>query len=380
MCQKCGHFVSLKDKFCTSCGAKLEDQSTPLNNDIKKEIDERIQQRKDREELMNKYSGGDFRKNLHKAMLEKQGGFSTILQERIPFENKDPSVPDIKGIELLEQLNFPAAIDFYESLLSKNSSNHRFWNNMGVAFMGMKNRKNALNCYDQALGYNPKYYIGWYNKGAVFYECEQFEDAITYFDKALEINPLCGEAYNDRKIAREKSGHFEFSMGEDFELMRKGMNLMRARMNLNSTLVDLGNNKDAILGHSKIILKFQEQIKNILDAASTYEEHGNINAALAQIEEGLDLNPEYSILWVLKGRILSQKNEADKALICLNNAIKYDPIIDNPKAIFLAYWVRAVLRALKNQRSGALDDLKIAECINPFDPDIKMIRLQIMIK
>lgn len=46
--------------------------------------------------------------------------------------------------------------------------------------------------------------------------------------------------------------------------------------------------------------------------------------AMESCNKALELNPEYGLAWYLKGIILINMNESDKAILCFQNATKYD--------------------------------------------------------
>ena len=378
VCPKCGTKVTPGQKFCTKCGTSLSGIShisskEIYEDEIQQEIDEKIRSRKSREKMMDNYTGDDFMRQVNKAFLDKSGGSSGTLQQRYPFEHVDRENPDSKGLLLLEDMNFKEAVEYYTTLFKRLSPTAKMWNNLGVAFMAMKNRKEALYCYEKALEVKSNSYIALYNKGAVYYECKQYEKAIEFFDKALEINPKCGEAYNDRRIAREKLGNLDF--GGMFEAMELGINIGRAQLNMGSSLVDLGGGKDAIVGFHKLTLKNKEELDDIHDAASVLEKHGKAHEALEKHEQALRVNPQDPFSWFQKGRLVMMlRNDVDEGIACFSNSINYDPAITNPDLVMSAFMLRAGCYFEKGDFNNSLKDLNIAELINPFSKEVAKLK------
>ncbi|MHA1508766.1 MAG: tetratricopeptide repeat protein, partial [Promethearchaeota archaeon] len=258
---------------------------------------------------------------IAEAFMNQHGGLSMISQQKSSFHNADKSISHYQGIKLLEEMKFKDAEDYYFSFVKSHPSNAEAWNNAGVALMSMRNRKDALYCYERAIENKKKNYIAMYNKGAVYFWCDKFKEAEEWFDKALKINPKCGEAFFDRVLARENLGQLDFSF--DRRAREKGIDIMRARQNGGSALVDLGKKKDNIIGFIKVLFKHQEKLNDLHDAAVIYEEYEEISLAIAKYEEGLKLNPECTTFWYYKGRLHSILKNIDEALVCFDNAVKF---------------------------------------------------------
>ena len=205
-CENCGAQVDPNRNICMKCGA--------FHDPIQRMMAEKVMQQT----------------NAYSTRLAEAPSFKGMgMKKEIQYND---------GLRYLEKMRLNEAVQYYEKAVKKNPSNVTNWNNYGVAYMGLKDRRSAFYCYGKAIKLDLLYYIGLYNIGAVYFECNQYEKAIKYFDQALKINPNCGEAYWDKIIANERLGKFE--LGSTFEAMKKGLNVMRARMNRSSALVDLG--------------------------------------------------------------------------------------------------------------------------------------------
>jgi tetratricopeptide (TPR) repeat protein len=339
------------------------------NDKIQNEIDEQIEQRKSREKMMDKYSGGDFMRGLSKSFLDKLGGYSATLQQKFPIKDIDVNLVDSEGITLLNEMKFPEAIKYYDNLIKRHPKTARLWNHFGVAFMSVKNRKDALFCYDQAIQFKSKYYIAWYNKGAVYHECRQYKKAVDCFDKALEFNPTCGEAYQDRKLAREELGEFDWELPH--VAFEKGINVARAQLNMGSALIDLGNGNDAIVGYHKLVLKDKDKLEDLYDAAYILEKHGKPLEALKKFEEALQINPQDPYSWFHKGRLVYfLKEDNTTAIDCFSNAIRNDPAITNPNLISKSFLLRSSIYLDRKEMNRGIRDLEIAESFNPFSEEV----------
>lgn len=344
ICDNCGEPVDPSKNICMRCGA--------FNDPIQK--------------------------FLARKAFDESGAYVIVQVEKTPFTGMDPNGPFNEGLKLLEQMELKKASEYFDTAIDSNPNNEMLWNNLGVACMGLTDRRGALMCYWKAVKINSKYYIGLYNIGAVYYECKQYKEAIKYYDEALESNPNCAEAFQDRKLAYEGMSEEEISMlgEEEHTKLRKkvysdplntrGLNLLRAQMNLSSALVDLGNGNDAILGSYKKILKNSKQIKELFEKGQELVRNGEIEKAIHYFDEGLKLNPQDAVVWTGKGFTLSLIKKIDEALECFNEATKLDPNHE------LAWLYKGVTLAVQSKFKEAIACYNQVLRINPFNEDAKL--------
>ncbi|MDK2989149.1 MAG: hypothetical protein PWR16_678 [Methanoculleus sp.] len=53
--------------------------------------------------------------------------------------------------------------------------------------------------------------------------------------------------------------------------------------------------------------------------------YGQYAEAMESCNRALELDPEYGVVWFLKGVILTNMNVTDEAALCFENATRYDP-------------------------------------------------------
>jgi tetratricopeptide (TPR) repeat protein len=325
ICNNCGAKVDPNRNICMRCGT--------FNNPIQK--------------------------FLAKKMFDEQGGYVLLQVSNSPHAQKDPNYPYSEGLELLEKMKLNDALLYFKKMTKSNPGDIALWNNYGVAYMGLKNRRDALKCYEKALELNPNYYIGIYNKGAVYFECKQYRKAITYYDKTLEINPKCAEAYQDRTIAYENLG--ELRLGDSFKATSLGLNTARAMMNKSSALIDLGNGKDNILGSIDKIYKNEREVQALFNKGQDATRNGRFSDAINYFERAIGLNPVISAPRLSLGGILAKMGKKEEALISLNKATELDP------NVLFAWVVKAGFLGQIGKFKEALSCFDEALRINPFD-------------
>jgi tetratricopeptide (TPR) repeat protein len=288
--------------------------------------------KKDEEKLKKQeyHNPFDIRSNpehqeMLRAMFEKTGGYRIFETNKPPYMGKDNSYQFVEGLNLLEGMKLHEALKYYEDKIKQYGDKVDLWNNLGVTLKALYNNKQAFECYEKALKINPQYYIGWYNKGGIYFDLKRYEKAIECFDKALELNSDCGEARNDRSIARQRLGIFSIDMmKESFNMMLSGKN-MRASMNKGSALVDLGNGKDAIIGYSETFYKEEDEVNELYAKGVEFTRDGKYKEALQYLDQAIKINPEMGLVWFMKAGALISNNRNQEASRCVQHALKLDP-------------------------------------------------------
>jgi tetratricopeptide (TPR) repeat protein len=112
------------------------------------------------------------------------------------------------------------------------------------------------------------------------------------------------------------------------------------------------------------------QLKNLEKYAEEYYRMGNdcitqahdMQAAIANYNEAIELNPQYTDAWVRKGVTLYNNKEHYEAEICLNEAVRLSP------SLFKAVYNRGKNRLELNNIEGAVADFDKATTLKPEHP------------
>ncbi len=342
-------FISIilkkREDFCTNCGAELVPG-----------FDSCI-----RCGAKQNYMETEMAYNL----MEKERVSSALMIESPVFDGVDDTRRFSKGLRYLENMKLKEALNFYKNHILAHPNEYELWNNYGATFMGLYNRLNAIKCYQKALSLNPNYYIGFYNLGGVLYICQKYESAIKFFNKALDLNPKCAEAYWDRHLANDKLGKLDLKATES--AWEKGLNIFRAKLNFSYVLVDLGNNKDAVLGIHKLILKNVAHLRKNLDEALALMDVGKFEESLKIFSKCIEINSEDPITWTFNAKALNKLGKNEEALQMINVAIDLNPNLE------LAWEIKFIILHLLERNFEAMECIKEIERINPYHPILEKL-------
>ena len=310
---------------------------------------------------------------LANAKFEEQDGiFSIKITHKYKFDEMIQESRFNDGIKLLFDMELTQAIQYYAKMVIEQPNEVELWNNYGVANMGLCKRRQALLCYERALTINPNYFIGLYNVGAVYMVCGVHQKAFKYFDKALEVNPKCAEAYWDKHIIREKQGEWDLSE-KDIE---KEMNIQRARMNNSSALIDLGKEKETILGSFEIYFKYEVEISDLFQQVLKEKDNGNNKNALKILDKILNINSEHINSLFIKAEIFKEQGRYLEALELYDKVTKIDP---SRRIVWQSKFLIKVQNLTQNAITfnEALMDLDIVLEINPFSEELKKYEIDV---
>jgi Tfp pilus assembly protein PilF len=90
-----------------------------------------------------------------------------------------------------------------------------------------------------------------------------------------------------------------------------------------------------------------------------HEDLKRLDAALADFDEAITIDPRKSEVWVSKGNLMVDRNQSDSAMVCFDRALKIKPDLDT------AWNNRSVLKMRRGDLQGALADIDRAIAINP---------------
>ena len=109
----------------------------------------------------------------------------------------------------------------------------------------------------------------------------------------------------------------------------------------------------------------QKYPKEVPDAYSNrgwyyYEKLKRLDAALADFDRAIELNPAEAKAWLNKGVVFSARDQNDSAFVCFDRALQIQP------SLFTAWSDRGGIKARRGDLSGAVADFSRAIAINPW--------------
>jgi tetratricopeptide (TPR) repeat protein len=131
-----------------------------------------------------------------------------------------------------------------------------FFLELGNILVADRREESAIQSYDRVLAINPDYYEAWHNRSIALAKLGRTEEAIQSYDRALAIKRDDHDAWNDRGIA----------------------------------LAELGRTEEAIQSYDRALAIKPEYYKPIYNKACCYAIQQQVDLALQNLQQALDLN------------------------------------------------------------------------------------------
>ena len=102
-----------------------------------------------------------------------------------------------KGLSLLEENQFPAALEHFDRALTIEPKSFEGHHNKGMVLEKMGRLQEAVSHYQQAIEYCPESSRTFNNLGNAYRELDLLDEAIISFERAIELDPNYAEAFSN---------------------------------------------------------------------------------------------------------------------------------------------------------------------------------------
>ncbi len=243
-----------------------------------------------------------------------------------------------KGDKLYDKGKYKEAIEFYNEAKGLDTSNSPYYfYAMGLAYLGLNDYTQALYKFERAIKVNDTYPEFYFAIADTYLQLDDYKSGLDYIDK------LSGKL--DKKSEKYK----------EYEKFRE----------------DYINQKEERIAELEKE-KREKEIKNLVNDAMAYKEHGRYNCALEQIKKAVELEPDnedYKNLVSEIQKLLEKENKKIEELY--NEAVNLSDSKDYKKAIAklnIAVNISnkqeistSKLTRLKNKIQSKIDSINLAQ-------------------
>ncbi len=274
-------------------------------------------------------------------------------------------------------------------------------NSQGESF-GIKERKEAIKAIDQAIQLRPNFYQAWYLRGFTQIANEEYQQALNSFNKATQIEPKFSAAWRLRGLMLSSLERYSDAL-ESFDQAAKldpddsGIQIFRSLI-----LAGAQRFPEALEIANRLLQKNPGSWAYFARGTARIGT-GDLQGAMADLNEAIRLNPEYieDTAYSLRGLLRAKQGDLQGALADSNEAVRLDPedasnfknrgeirfqqkdykgaIADFNEAIRLkpkyveAIKARGGVRFLQQDYKGAIADLNAALRLKPEDAETKKL-------
>ena len=266
------------------------------------------------------------------------------LGQHLSLENSMAGAPtppaDMKADDLnegarsaMQNGNLPLAIQLLKRAVEVDPKNKYAWNNLGLAYLGMRNSDDAVAAFKKALDVNPYDEFAYNNLGRAYWQDRKYDEAAEAFHKQLETNPLDKFAHGNLGAMYAEWHKYDQAAPELEKAASLNPEDAGLQVSLGDAYLNLGQDQKALEAFDRATeisatplvwnnIAYQLSLKNShLDKAQQFAESavastaaGLRNLSLEQLNQrDLALVPSLIAYWDTLGWVYYAEGNLDKA-------------------------------------------------------------------
>ncbi len=312
---------------------------------------------------------GERRLNVTVAQLPRErerdySAFTRALradqQQQLQVESSSssgtPVIPDTVKVEelvdaanaALHDENYETAINLYKKVVEREPKNKKAWNNLGLAYLGLRKLEPAVDAFKKQIELNPYDQYAYNNLGRAYWAMHRNPDAATAFQRQLEVNPLDQWAHSNLGGVYLEDKNYAGAATE----LEKAVSISPQNAFLYAALgrayLNLDQNDNALKAFDRAVelsptptiwndIAYELTLRNVhLDRAEQYAESSvtTTSAHLRNVDldhlQSNDLNIVQSLghEWDTLGWVLFQKGDLARAEKLIRAAWELEPICE----------------------------------------------------
>lgn len=273
------------------------------------------------------------------------------------------------GDNLLSQVNYSAALDYYKKAVVMNPDNSSNKDKLWDAYVSSKNFSDGAHFYRTMTTIRPDDDRYWLKLGWMLYELKDYDGAIAAYTRSLELNPN-KSTYNNRGDAYQNSWRYD----EAIEDYKKALEFSPDDEIMLSNLWDAyyksGKFDEAIDFYKSCAVKKPNDTKARRNLWNAYCKFGKFDDAANFYTKRVTKNSNDSDSWFKLGWSLNKQKKFPDAIKAMQKAIKLNP------AAFSYYWLARVYQNAGDTKK-AVGACKKTLKLDPKHTDAKKLLAQL---
>lgn len=230
---------------------KINVDTNTMNNRIKQihedtALMEKYIELKEREnELLDKIKKLESM-NRELAKLPEKSGQDKKNRLRMEYEEVIHAIPagewNQKAISLWEKGKYKdpdKAVEYLNESIRLDPDNPVSFNNRGVAYYNLGNRRLAIEDFNQALKLDADYADTYNNRGVVLFELMQYQKAIEDFSRVISLKPKRVDSFLNRAAAYKNTWQYQDCLDDLKQALLLDPDYAKKNVSQGSAIIDL---------------------------------------------------------------------------------------------------------------------------------------------
>jgi tetratricopeptide (TPR) repeat protein len=219
------------------------------------------------------------------------------------------------GYSELLSLQFDASIEHYTNTLALDKSYVEAYNGRGQAYLSVNKIPEALDDFTKAIEagiVTPKLF---FNRGKCLAMLSRFADALPDLSKSIELEPKSAETWYFRAFSHEKTASLDNAFRDYSKAIELNPNYVEALVNRGLLYYNAQQYQESIADNTTALNISSAGIKPMIlvNRANALLQSGKLPEALADVNNALQLNPNYPRAYKSRAAIYQKLGQAEKA-------------------------------------------------------------------
>ena len=269
------------------------------------------------------------------------------------------------GVILGEMGDRDGAISAYREAIRFQPGDAVAHNNLGAALNAKGDKQGAIAAYRAAIRHQPNFAQAHLNLGLALLDQSDYDGAIPAFRAAIQLQPDLADAHVGLGVGLRTKGDLDGAIAAFHTAIRLNPRLAIAHCHLATALTGKNDLDGGIAAYRTAIGLEPELVKAHIGLGLNLKSKGDLDGAIAAWRTVIRLQPDLDFAYINLSAPLMQKGDFDGAIASCRTALALKP--DNGRW----HYQLGLALAQRQDVSAAWEEFKLAQKLDPNDPDIR---------
>ena len=258
--------------------------------------------------------------------LHQQGRLSeaTLIYEAVlKSDPKNAESMHLLGLVAAQSGNYEIAVNWISKAIAISPANSKYHNNLGTAWVDLKQFGKAIESYDSAIQYKEDYADAYFNKGLALIQLKDWGSATLTLKQALIHQPGFFEGIYLLGNTLQELGRFEEAISTYKTAITLNANYAPLFYNLGNAFKAKKQFETAIENYDKSLVINPGFIDAYVNKGVALKELRHFESAIQSQDKALAIDKECAQAYSNRGNVLKELNRLEEAVADYERAISF---------------------------------------------------------